>query len=175
MDTIYTTELVSLGGSLVELALKGTATAISNKIKILKDEKNSEKLRNSYDEIINELLSERDEAIRIAQSYKQELEKIVISDEDIQHLHNTVSRILEIVKSIQLDNARTKGEEEVKKVQSQVESYNQFKELISVDTLKTMQLLGFNYKSAIGEPLTEICANAIFSLGKKSNQPVKKK
>ena len=175
MDTIYTTELVSLGISLAELAFKGTATAISNKIKVLKDEKNSEKLRNSYDEIINELLSERDEAVRIAQSYKQELEKIVISDEDIQHLHNTVSRILEIVKAIQLANALTKGEEEVKKVQSQVESYNQLKELISVDTLKTMQLLGFNYKAAIGEPLTEICANAISSLVKKSNQPVKKK
>ena len=175
MDTIYTTELVSLGISLAELAFKGTATAISNKIKVLKDEKNSEKLRNSYDEIINELLSERDEAVRIAQSYKQELEKIVISDEDIQHLHNTVSRILEIVKAIQLANARTTGGEEVKKVQSQVESYNQLKELISVDTLKTMQLLGFNYKAAIGEPLTEICANAISSLGKKSNQLVKKK
>ena len=122
MDTIYTTELVSLGISLAELAFKGTATAISNKIKVLKDEKNSEKLRNSYDEIINELLSERDEAVRIAQSYKQELEKIVISDEDIQHLHNTVSRILEIVKAIQLANALTKGEEEVKKVELDIDA-----------------------------------------------------
>ena len=158
MDTIYTTELFSLGISLAELAFKGTATAISNKIKVLKDEKNSEKLRNSYDEIINELLSERDEAVRIAQSYKQELEKIVISDEDIQHLHNTVSRILEIVKAIQLANALTKGEEEVKKVQSQVESYNQLKELISVDTLKTMQLLGFNYKAAISALRVSSCS-----------------
>ena len=51
---------------------------------------------------------------------------------------------------------------------SQVESYEQIKELISVDTLKTMQLLGFNYKAAIGEPLTEICANAISKLGNKT-------
>ena len=29
-------------------------------------------------------------------------------------------------------------------------------QLISKDTLKTMQLLGFNYKEAIGEPHTEI-------------------
>ena len=43
-----------------------------------------------------------------------------------------------------------------------------YKELISVDTLKTMQLLGFNYKAAIGEPLTEICANAISKLGNKT-------
>ena len=111
---------------------------------------------------------ERDEAIRIAQSYKSELEKVVISDEDIQHLHNTVSNILEIIKSIQIASALPKGEDEIAKVKSQVESYEQIKELISVDTLKTMQLLGFNYKAAIGEPLTEICANAISKLGNKT-------
>lgn len=33
--------------------------------------------------------------------------------------------------------------------------------LLNKDTLKTMQLLGFNYKEAIGEPLTEVCSNAI--------------
>ena len=46
-----------------------------------------------------------------------------------------------------------------------------------MDTLKTMQLLGFNYKAAIGEPLTQICANAITNLGNKqktnSNQQKK--
>lgn len=59
-----------------------------------------------------------------------------------------------------------KGEDEIQKVNAQIESYEQIKALISVDTLKTMQLLGFNYKAAIGEPLTEICSNAISSLGK---------
>ena len=162
MDTIYTTELVALGASLAELAVKGTATAVSTKIKAIRDEKNTDKVRNTYDEIVSELLLERDEAIRIAQSYKSELEKVVISDEDIQHLHNTVSNILEIA------NALPKGEDEIAKVKSQVESYEQIKELISVDTLKTMQLLGFNYKAAIGEPLTEICANAISKLGNKT-------
>lgn len=83
MDTIYTTELVALGASLAELAVKGTATAVSTKIKAIRDEKNTDKVRNTYDEIVSELLLERDEAIRIAQSYKSELEKVVISDEDI--------------------------------------------------------------------------------------------
>ena len=171
MDTIYTTELVALGASLAELAVKGTATAVSTKIKAIRDEKNTDKVRNTYDEIVSELLLERDEAIRIAvrlEYQKSELEKVVISDEDIQHLHNTVSNILEIIKSIQIANALPKGEDEIAKVKSQVESYEQIKELISVDTLKTMQLLGFNYKAAIGEPLTEICANAISKLGNKT-------
>ena len=37
------------------------------------------------------------------------------------------------------------------------------------DTLKSMQLLGFNYKAAIGEPLTQLCANAITVWGNKNN------
>jgi len=34
-------------------------------------------------------------------------------------------------------------------------------DLLNKDTLKTMQLIGFNYKEAIGRPLTEICADAL--------------
>ncbi|MFR2776700.1 MAG: hypothetical protein ACLTBR_12815 [Anaerostipes sp.] len=155
MNEIYTTELVGLGVSLTELAVKGTATAISSKIKTIKNEKNIDNVRATYDEIINELLNEREEAVRIAQAYKSELEKVVISDEDIQHLHNTVSRILDLIKKSQGNTNAV--------VKSQIQAYEQIKELISVDTLKTMQLLGFNYKSAIGEPLTLMLRNFILS------------
>ena len=169
MTTDYTQPLVDMGISLAELAIKGTATAVTNKIRTVKDEKNSDRLRSTYDEIVNELLAEREEAIRIAQAYKSELDRIMISDDDIKHLHNTVSRLLEILKMMQLANAALVGEKEVEKVSAQVDSYDQIKELISVDTLKTMQLLGFNYKAAIGEPLTKICSEAIMNLGTKGN------
>lgn len=163
MNDVYTTELLGLGVTLTEMAVKGTATKVSNKIKAIKEEKNVEKIRNTYDEIINELLNEREEAVRIAQAYKAELEKVVISDDDIQHLHNTVSRILEIIKESQMVSVKSMGDEAVENVKKQVESYEQIKELISVDTLKTMQLLGFNYKAAIGEPLTLMLKNFILS------------
>lgn len=146
MNEIYTTELLSLGNALTDLVLKGTVTALSSKIRAIREEKNIDKIRNTYDEIINELLNEREEAVRIAQAYKSELEKVVISDEDIQYSHNTVSRILKIIKRSQISSAEQISSEAVKAVKSQVEVYEQFKELISVDTLKTMQLIGFNYK-----------------------------
>jgi hypothetical protein len=145
--------MIDLAAQLTTLAVKGTATAVTTKIKAAKEIKDNEKLRTVYDEIINELFNERDEAVRIAQAYKSELDRIVISDEDIKHLHITVSNILDIVKSISPDKP--------------TEAFEQFKSLISADTLKVMQLLGFNYKAAIGEPLTNICADAIRSLGKK--------
>ena len=170
MDAIYTQPLVDMGVSLAELAVKGTVSTVSKKIRAAKEIKEVEKLRSTYDEIVNEILLEREEAVRIAQAYKSELDRIIISDEDIEHLHNTVARLLEIIKAFQLVSAMAKGEEEIEKVKKQVESYEQIKELISVDTLKTMQLLGFNYKAAIGEPLTQICANAISNLVQKQKQ-----
>ncbi len=170
MEEEYTNTLVEMGVSLTELAVKGTASAVSKKIRAIKDVKDAERLRVKYDELINEVLQEREEAVRIAQTYKAELDRIVISDENIEHLHNTVSKVIEIIKSIQLAKTIGRPEAEREKVESQVEGYEQIKELISVDTLKTMQLLGFNYKEAIGEPLTKLCANAIAGWGTKSSQ-----
>jgi len=148
------TELVGLGIELAKLALKGTATTVMVKLQTIKDEKNIEKIRNTYDEIINELIQEKDEAIRIAQSYKFELDRVFISDKDIEHLNNTISRLLKFFnyESNNLGNIE------------------QLKELVNADTIKTMQLLGFNYKAAIGEPLTNLCANAISSCAGKNVQ-----
>jgi len=152
--------LAEMGTILTTLAIKGTVSAVDTKINAIKLEKDAVIIKNKYDEIINELLSEREEAIRIAQVYKSELDRYEISDEDITRLHNTVGKALEIFKAMSPTIP--------------IETYEQIKELISVDTLKTMQLLGFNYKAAIGEPLTQLCSNAILSKFKNSQNIVGK-
>lgn len=159
MDETYIQMMTEMGVSLAELAAKGTASVVTKKVRAIKDVKDAEKLRTTYDGILNEVLQEREEAVRIAQAYKAELDRIEISDDDIMHLHTTVSKVLDIIKVFSPDTP--------------VESFEAIKELISVDTLKTMQLLGFNYKAAIGEPLTNLCADAISSWGKKNggNKP----
>lgn len=149
MDANYTATMIEMGTSLTSLAVKGTVSAVNSRIRAIREEKNVEKVRSTYDEIINELISEREEAVRIAQAYKSELDKIEISDENIQHLNNTVGRVLEILKVMTPD--------------APLETFEQIKELINIDTLKAIQLLGFNYKAAIGEPLTQLCADAILS------------
>jgi len=156
MNEFITNSIYELGTNLTALAIKGTVSSVSTKVKAIKMEKDLDIVKNKYDEIINELLSEREEAIRIAQTYKNEMERYQISDDDITHLHGTVERILDLYKKMN--------------PQTDIESIGQFKELINIDTLKAMQLLGFNYKAAIGEPLTELCAKTIESkLGKRNN------
>lgn len=137
-----------------------TVTAVNSKIAAMKTEKDIGKVKQNYENILNNLLNERAEAIRIAQTYKSELEKVEISDEDIEHLHNTVERLIEIVKSFLIKQNNGENNQEI---QEQINSFEQIKELISIDTLKTMQLLGFNYKKAIGSPLTMILRNFILS------------
>jgi hypothetical protein len=155
MDTQTTESLTKLAISLSGLIVKSTASSVTTKIKAMKNENDITKLRNNYEEIINGLISEREEAVRIAQAYRSEIGKIEISDEDIEHLHNTVTRIFDILKTTTSDVP--------------VDTLEPFQELINVDTLKTMQLIGFNYKAAIGEPLTEWCANLILSNIKSKN------
>lgn len=144
--------LIEMGAALTELAVKGTASTISKKIEAAREIKSTEQLRTTYDSLMNEVLQEREEAVRIAQAYKAELDRIEISDEDIKHLHATIGDVLDVIKRISPD--------------APVDSFEDIKDLISVDTLKTMQLLGFNYKAAIGEPLTKICSEAILAWGK---------
>ena len=153
----YTEEkLIELGVTLTGLAVKGTASTIQKKISAAKAKKNNKETIELYDEIVNELIEERAEAIRIAQSYKTEIEKYEISDKDIEHLNKTISTVLDIIKDMSpgLD----------------INSFENFKDLITVDTLKSMQLLGFNYKKAIGEPLTELCASKISGINKKNKK-----
>lgn len=149
-------QFVELGVALTGLAVKGTASAIQKKISASKARKDDKKTIELYDEIVNELIEERSEAIRIAQSYKTELEKYEISDKDIEHLNKTISTVLDIIKDMSPE--------------IDIDSFKKFKDLISVDTLKSMQLLGFNYKKAIGEPLTELCSAKISSLNKNSKK-----
>ena len=148
MDPNIAEALVKVGIELTTLTLKGTTTLVNSKIQSLKEERNADKLRNTYDEIVNELLSEREQAIRIAQAYKEEYEKVNINDEDIEYLHNTLKQVISLLSSFTGLDSKEK-------------SMKQLVALLNKDTLKTMQLLGFNYKEAIGEPLTEVCSNAI--------------
>lgn len=164
IDPTIGAAMVNLATALSSLVLKGTATSVQSKINSLKNEKNVDTVRNTYNEVVNQLLSEREEAVMIAQTYKQELEKVIISDEDIEYLQETVSKVLDLIKTFQIIDITSGNPEKRKQAENTMQSLEAIKNLISKDVLKTMQLLGFNYKVAIGEPLTKLCSNAIMGL-----------
>lgn len=156
LDSEVISTIIENGTSLATLIGSGTVTAITAKINGLKGEKNADKIRAEYDEIITKILQERADAILLAQKYKSELDRIEISEDDMKHLQNTISKIIDIIKEVSPN--------------APVDTFKTIKDLITVDTLKTMQLLGFNYKAAIGEPLTELCSDKIRNLSKNQNK-----
>ncbi len=140
-------EIASAGVQLAVLASKNVASSVANRFQAIRAKKSIEEACNSYEEIINGLISERSRIIAIAQAYEAELKRYTLGDEDIEYLQSTASAALDVMATF---SPGTK-----------MESLESLKSLISVDTLKAMQLLGFDYKKAIGDPLTEACARAI--------------
>lgn len=119
------------------------------KVAQAKEIKKEEERQIVYEEIINSLLQDKMELEMVAREYKDLYEKVTISDEDIEHLQKTIQHLVGILGSISPEVSENEGNIEL------------LVNLINKDTLKTMQLLGFNYKEAIGQPLTEASANAI--------------
>lgn len=138
--------IVKLASNLIEISARNTATYIADKIKTSKAKKNDKETINELEEIIQNLLNDKIEIQRIAQAYEQELISQKITESDIEYI---TDNLLPIFSKFIPD--------------SQKENFEQMKSLLSVETLTIMQLLGFNYKRAIGEPLTLLVQKTIES------------
>lgn len=142
-------QLIALGVKFAEVVSRNSISFVGDRINLAKEKKNLESQSLAYTEIINNLLQDKEELALIAREYKQAYEQITISDEDIEYLHNTLEGAIELLDAFSPQSEGTKM------------SMRTIVDLLSKDTLKTMQLIGFNYKEAIGQPLTEACSNAI--------------
>lgn len=158
-------QIIQLGARLIEVAGKQTYNWVTTKMQLAKQKDTMAEQQTAYEEIIMELLNSKHEMEQIAREYKRLYDQISISDEDIEYLQETIRRVLDVLLN---QTPYTKPED--------VKNYEMLINLINKDTLKTMQLLGFNYKEAIGEPLTEITSNAIYgAFDKKKKAPQKNK
>lgn len=144
-------QMIKLGLAFTEVVSRNTISFVSTKMEAAKQKRNLEEQSLAYTEIINNLLADKEELTTIAREYKQELDSVIISDEDIEYLHNTLKQFI-----ILLNSFAPQKEEST-------ELMSKLVDLLNKDTLKTMQLLGFNYKEAIGIPLTEVCSSFIKS------------
>lgn len=150
--------LTALFVRLAEIAATRTATAVTDRISAVKAKNKNEETIQTLQEIVNSLISDREELIGIAQGLKEQLVSQQISDEDINHMVNTVFPIVERMSS-------QSGESE----QETSEYMNVIRQLLSQDTLKVLQTLGFNFRKAIGEPLTQVVHSYVASLEKRSD------
>jgi hypothetical protein len=146
LDPAITDVLTRLG----EVTARNTASAIRTRIDAAKATKQHDATVNELNDIINELLDDRAQLVGIATDLKEQLVAQRITDEDIEYITDklipTVEQLAEGTDGVDGDTIAT------------------IKTLVSVEMLTVLQLVGFNYKAAIGEPLTEVVQGLILQL-----------
>lgn len=148
--------MTNLVAKTTEIILKNTVETISNKINTAKKDYNKDKTIVALENIINDLLADKAELNRIIKRYEEILSVQKISDDDISYITNHIIPLFKELFESDIIN------EDDKIKTNEVNKIIEFLEpLLSVHTLKILQLLGFNFKEAIGTPLTELIKRSI--------------
>ena len=136
MNTVKQIGTALISDGLKALSLENTADTVYQKSAALKQNKQISELHAGYMEIINELMQQKQGAVLIAESYKNELERVQISDEDILHLNETAKALLNTL--LPIIPSTDDGTADIKSIEELLNTF------ISASTLRTLQLLGFN-------------------------------
>ena len=136
-------QIIELGVRLAETLTKNTASAILTKIQLIKTKKDDKETINQLEEIIQDLIADKNELTQIAQAYQQEISAQKINEGELNYITSSF-----IPKIQSLMEASGQSSEELNN------AVKILSPLVSKETLTILQLLGFNFKKAIGEPLT---------------------
>lgn len=152
-------EMMQMTARLAELAVRNSASAVFEKIKTSKAKKSDTETIAELTDIIKELIDEKQDLELISQAFERELATQKLSENDIKFVGETV---LPVIKEF-----ASKGEDDN---QDLLQSIDMIEPLISQNTLQVLQILGFNFKKAIGEPFTELLRKKIQSLHVESSE-----
>lgn len=146
-------EMIALGTELASIAGKKSVEAIFDKIKTVKQKGNKDEIIGNLEEIINELIADKNSLIQISRAYEEKLITQKITDTEIDYITQSIIPLLEQL-------IKESNPAESQKMQAGI---NMIKPILSKETFNILQILGFNFKKAIGEPMTEWIASLIKS------------
>ncbi len=149
-------QLQTLAAQLADTAIRNTAGSIADRIAAAKARKKDQETIAELEEIVYGLLSDKSELVQIAQAYEQELVAQRISDSDIEYIStNFVPLLQRLMESASVNDGQDGAVAQ--------EVIDLMQPLLSVETVTVLQLIGFNFRKAIGEPLTELVSKLILS------------
>nr|WP_103626109.1 hypothetical protein [Bacillus thuringiensis] len=146
-------ELIKLSATLGNLITQNSVSMIFDKVKATKANGSKDETISKLETIIYELISDKNQLIQIAQTYDEQLVSQKISEEDITYITTMIIPLLDEM----LTHNTSEEAENLKN------SLDMIKPLLSKETFNILQLLGFNFKQAIGEPLTMLIRGIISS------------
>lgn len=142
-------ELLSTGSKVIS-SLTNAASTIYDRVRVAKQKTNKEEAISELEQIINDLIDEKQELYRTIQIYQEELIMKKISNEDVEYI---TQKIVPLLEDLLIENS----------TDDPMDNFEILKSLLSQETFKILQLLGFNFKKAIGEPLTNLVRDFIES------------
>lgn len=145
-------ELTGLATTLGEIAIRNTASVVASRVSGIRARKNDREAVNELIELVNELLDDKTQLVSIARSFEDELVAQRISDEDITYI---TSELVPVAEKLFAAGGVVDHETQ--------EQIDLIKSVLTPDLLKIMQLVGFNYRRAVGEPLTSLVERLILS------------
>lgn len=146
-------DFATLGTKFATLVARNSVPVIMDRVKVAKEAKEDSETINRLEEIISELISEKNELIQMVQLYEEQLITQKISDDEIDYISNSLLPILE--QFVANDDGQQAATTE--------KAIEAIKPIISKETFLILQMLGFNFKQAIGEPLTQLLRALISS------------
>ncbi|HEV8063626.1 MAG TPA: hypothetical protein VGP46_02285 [Acidimicrobiales bacterium] len=149
-------ELVAASAQLGELALRNTAASILDRIALAKARKKDQEVILELEQIVLDLIEDKNQLLRLARTYEEEFVAQKISDNDIEYLTQSLVPILKTLmeRSIAAEGGDLTAANEV---------FEGVSTLLSAEMITILQVIGFNFKRAIGEPLTQLIASLIAS------------
>lgn len=149
-------EAIQMGFNLTDLMLRNTAEAVMDRVKAAKSNRNAQEQNAALSQIIQELIEDKNDLIALAQAQQEQLTTQNISEDDLAFINNTLIPTVE-----KLVDATENPHEQGQAQAEQLAAIKLIKSLGTTEMLSVLQLVGFSYRKAIGEPLTELVASLI--------------
>lgn len=150
------TQLINLATKTADIFIKNTTETIFRRIDAAKDDSDKEKTILRLEEIIKELIEERNELDKIIKEYDELLGMQKISEKDINYItENIVPIVSDFFESDLVSSDENINKDEINQI------IDVLKPLLSIETFTILQLLGFNFREAIGIPLTKLVNKSI--------------
>ncbi|WP_409483033.1 hypothetical protein [Arsenicicoccus dermatophilus] len=172
----FDANLGELGVRLTELVAKNATSRVATRIETKKAAGRSDETITELQEIISELLDERSELQLIAQAFRDRVRAETIDVADLAYITENLVPLVERLISLGAKDgqqADTESDDETSGEPGDIPSevLDLVKRLVSKEMLTLLQLVGFNYKRAIGEPLTSVVESYIRVLIRENEEP----
>lgn len=149
-------QITNLSLKLSEIVQRNTPSAVIGKMESLRTSHKEQEQAQQLEQIIYDLLDDKNELRGIAEAYKEKFVAQRISEEEITYITDSLMPLLrELLEKTSSDENQSAA--------SLQQGLDILAPLLSVQMLTVLQLMGFSFKQAIGEPLTLLLRQFITS------------